>query len=147
MGAADPSRPGYGDAVHPLLVAGLALCAVGAVVHGYIFWLEAIAWRGPRARRIFGTTEEEARITAPLALNQGFYNLFLAVAVVVGIVLAASGAIWPGITATLIGAGSMVAAALVLVVSSPDKARAAAVQGAIPFVGVVLTTICAVRGG
>jgi putative membrane protein len=124
-----------------MLVAGLVLAALGALVHGYIFWLEAVAWRGPRARRIFGTSEEEARVTAPLALNQGFYNLFLAVEVVVGIVLVAAGATAAGATAVLIGAGSMVAAGTVLVVSDRSKARAALTQAAVPAVAVLLIAI------
>ena len=124
-----------------MLVAGLVLAALGALVHGYIFWLEAVAWRGPRARRIFGIGEEEARITAPLALNQGFYNLFLAVEVAVGIVLLAAGATAAGATAVLIGAGSMVAAGTVLVVTDPSKARAALTQAAVPAVAVLLVAI------
>jgi putative membrane protein len=36
------------------------------------------------------------------------------------------------------GVGSMLAAALVLLISSPDKARAAVVQGTVPLVAVVL---------
>lgn len=128
-----------------MLVAGSVLAAVAALVHVYIFWLESIGWRSARARRIFGTTEEEARITAPLALNQGFYNLFLAMDVAVGIVLLAAGEAAAGITALLIGTGSMVAAGLVLIVSDRSKARAALVQAVIPLVVVVLLVIAAIR--
>ena len=124
-----------------MLVAGSVLAAVGALVHLYIFWLESVVWRGARARRIFGTSAEEATVTAPLALNQGFYNLFLAVDVVVGLVLLASGASAAGATAVLIGTGSMVAAGTVLIVSDRRKARAALVQAAIPLVAVVLLVI------
>jgi len=129
-----------------MLVAASVLAAVGAAVHVYIFVLESIGWRGARARRIFGTTEEEARTTAPLALNQGFYNLFLTLDVVAGIVLLLTGARSAGLTALLIGAGSMVAAALVLVVSDRSKARAALAQGLVPAVAVVLLVVCAARG-
>lgn len=124
-----------------MLVAGSVLAAVAALVHVYIFVLESILWRGPRARAIFGTTEEEARVTAPLALNQGFYNLFLTIDVVVGLVLLAAGATGAGGTALLIGTGSMVLAALVLVVSDRTKARAALVQGLVPAVALVLLVI------
>lgn len=127
--------------MNALAVIGLVLCAVGAVLHGYIFWLESFAWTSPRARRIFGLGAEEARLTAPLALNQGYYNLFLGVEVVVGLVLIAAGLLPAGITAVLIGAGSMVAAAAVLLISSPDKARAAAVQATAPLLGIVLLVI------
>ena len=39
------------------------------------------------------------------------------------------------------GAGSMVLAAVVLVVSSPDKARSALVQGTFPVLAVVLLAL------
>jgi putative membrane protein len=39
------------------------------------------------------------------------------------------------------GAGSMVLAALVLLFSSPDKARAAITQGTLPLIGVVLLAV------
>jgi putative membrane protein len=124
-----------------MLVAGLVLAAIGALVHVYVFVLESVAWQGARARRIFGTTAEQARITAPLALNQGFYNLFLAVEVVAGIVLVAAGATTAGYTAVLIGIGSMVAAGAVLLLSDRSKARAALVQAAVPALGVLLLAI------
>jgi putative membrane protein len=128
-----------------MLVAGTVVAALAGLVHVYIFFLESIAWQGPRARGVFGTTEEQARTTAPLALNQGFYNLFLTIDVVVGIVLVAAGATAPGITALLIGTGSMVAASVVLLVSDRSKARAALVQGALPLVAVVLRVVCLAR--
>ena len=128
-----------------MLIAGSVLAALGALVHLYIFWLESIAWRSVRARRIFGTTEEEARVTATLALNQGFYNLFLAIDVVVGIVLVAAGATGAGLTALLIGTGSMLAAAVLLLASDRTKARAALVQGLVPAVAVVLLVVCIAR--
>ncbi len=65
--------------------------------------------------------------------------------VVVGIVLVAAGAAAAGITALLIGTGSMVAAGLVLIVSDRSKARAALVQALVPLVAVVLLVIAAVR--
>jgi putative membrane protein len=128
-----------------MLVVASVLAGLAALVHGYIFWLESIAWRSARARRIFGTTEETARVTAPLALNQGFYNLFLALDVVVGVVLVVAGATGPGLTALLIGTGSRVAAALVLLISDRTKARPALVQGLVPAVAVVLLVICVAR--
>ena len=124
-----------------MVVAGLVLCSIGALIHGYVFWLESIAWRGPRARRVFGTTEEEARVTAPLALNQGFYNLFLAVEVLVGVVLLAVGLSAIGATAVLIGAGSMTLAGVVLIASDRTKARPALIQALPPGLGVVLLAL------
>ncbi len=129
-----------------MLIAGSVLAALAALVHVYIFVLESVLWRTPRAGAVFGTTEEEARVTAPLALNQGFYNLFLTIDVLVGVLLVASGSRGAGITALLIGTGSMVAASLVLLISDRSKARAALVQGLIPLVAVVLLVLCVATG-
>lgn len=59
----------------------------------------------------------DAETTRPLAFNQGSYNLFLAVAAFLGVVLVAVGAQTAGVTLALAGTGMMLAAALVLVFS------------------------------
>ncbi len=108
----------------------------------YIFYLESLAWTSPQARRTFGTgTVEEAAVQKELAFNQGFYNLFLAIAVALGIVLYATGSTTAGATLVFTGTGSMVAASLVLLFSSPDKAAAALKQGVIPALGVVALAV------
>ena len=120
----------------------LVLTGVAALVHAYIFYLESLAWTQPRTRATFGVrSEQEAETTRSLAFNQGFYNLFLAVEVAVGTVLFLAGTTGAGAALVFAGAGSMVAAALVLVLSSPDKARAALIQGAAPLLGVVSLTV------
>ncbi len=124
-----------------MTVAGLLLAALAALLHVYIFVMESITWTSPGTRRVFGTTEEEALATRSMALNQGFYNLFLAIEVAVGIVLHVVGHEDVGVALVLAGVGSMLAAALVLVVSSPDKASAAVKQGAFPLVAVVLLVL------
>jgi putative membrane protein len=124
-----------------MFVTGLVLAGVAAIVHVFIFYLESIAWTSKRARATFGTSEQEAETTKALAFNQGFYNLFLAIAVTVGIVLVAAGARVAGATLVFAGAGSMAAAALVLLISSPDKAAAALKQGVIPALGVIALAI------
>ncbi len=124
-----------------MIIAGLVLAGIAALVHVFIFYLESLAWTTERARSTFGTSVEEAQTTKQLAFNQGFYNLFLAIAVAVGIVLYASSARVAGATLVLTGAGSMAAAALVLVLSSPDKAAAALKQGVVPALAVVALVI------
>ena len=123
-------------------VAGYIFAGLAAAVHVYIFVLESILWTAPKTRAAFGVkSEEEAITTQPLAFNQGFYNLFLAIVSAVGIVIAATGSASVGIALVLAGAGSMVAAGLVLILSSPDKARAAVVQMLFPAIAVVLLVI------
>lgn len=124
-----------------MVVAGLIFAGVAALVHVYIFVMESLAWTTPRVRATFGTSEEEALATKSMAFNQGFYNLFLAIAVLVGIVFFAIGAPAVGATLVFVGAGSMAAAALVLLLSSPDKRAAALKQGVIPAIAVVILAL------
>jgi putative membrane protein len=118
-----------------MVIAGLVFAGLAALLHVFIFYLESMAWT-TRARAVFGTTAQEAEATREMAFNQGFYNLFLAITVGLGIVLHAAGQHAVAATLVLTGAGSMVAASLVLLLSSPDKAGAAIKQGALPAVGV-----------
>jgi putative membrane protein len=124
-----------------MITAGLIFAALAALLHVYIFVMESLTWTSPRTRATFGTTPEEAETTRLLAFNQGFYNLFLAIVSGIGIAALATGR--PGVGAALVfaGVGSMVAAALVLLLSSPDKARAAITQGTFPLIAVVLLVI------
>ena len=121
-----------------MIAAGLVFAGLAALLHVYIFVLESFRWTAPRTRAVFGTTAEEAQTTKMLAFNQGFYNLFLAVVTAVGIVFVVLGHRSVGAALVLAGVGSMLAAALVLIGSSPDKARAAITQGAFPLLAVVL---------
>ena len=121
-----------------MITAALVFAALAAALHVYIFALESFAWTTPRTRAVFGTTAEEAQTTKMLAFNQGFYNLFLAVVTAVGIVMVVLGHRSVGAALMLAGVGSMLAAAVVLIASSPDKARAAITQGVFPFFAVVL---------
>ena len=119
-------------------VVALVFAGLAALLHVYIFIMESLTWTTPRTRATFGTTVEEAQATKELAFNQGFYNLFLAVVTAAGIAAVALGNRSAGQALVFAGAGSMLAAALVLLVSSPDKARAAITQGVFPLIAVSL---------
>ncbi|GAA0318361.1 DUF1304 family protein [Kineococcus aurantiacus] len=119
----------------------LAVTAVAALVHVYVFVLESFRWTGPRAARVFGLDAATARTTAPLAFNQGFYNLFLAVEVVAGALALAAGHRTAGAVLVLAGTLSMTGAGLVLVASDRSKARAALVQAGPALLGAVLLAI------
>ena len=120
-----------------MLITGLVLAGLAALVHVYIFYLESFAWTKKGTLATFGMTAQEAEAMRPMALNQGFYNLFLAIVTAVGIVLAATGSTAVGAALVFAGAGSMAAAAVVLVISDPTKRGAAFKQGAIPLLGVI----------
>ena len=125
-----------------MLALGLALAVGAALLHVVIFWLESIAWESPRAMATFGIADaEEARITKPLAYNQGFYNLFLAIIALVGVVIAMAWSPLVGVIVALCGVAPMLAAALVLGLSSPAHRGAALKQGLLPLIATVLLVI------
>ncbi|MCI4676205.1 DUF1304 domain-containing protein [Candidatus Mycolicibacterium alkanivorans] len=127
-----------------MTIAALVFAGLAALLHAYIFVMESLTWTMPRTRAVFGTSAEEAQTTKVLAFNQGFYNLFLAIVSAVGIIAVAMGHKGVGAALVFAGVGSMLAAAVVLLASSPDKARAAIIQGAFPLIAVVLLVIALV---
>jgi putative membrane protein len=127
-----------------MITAGLIFAALAALLHVYIFVMESLTWTSPRTRATFGTTPEEAETTRLLAFNQGFYNLFLAIVGGIGIAAVGTGHVAVGAALVFAGAGSMAAAAVVLLLSAPDKARAAITQGTFPLIAVVLLVIALV---
>ncbi|WP_316575752.1 MULTISPECIES: DUF1304 domain-containing protein [Nocardia] len=118
-----------------MTVVALVFVGIAVLLHGYIFVLESLQWTRPRTRATFGISAEQAEATREMAFNQGFYNLFLAVVAAVGMGFTVFGDTGIGVSLVLAGAGSMVAAGVVLLVSSPDKARAASIQLVPPLIG------------
>lgn len=118
--------------------------ALAALLHVYIFLMESVQWTQPRVWRRFGVADQAtAEATRPMAYNQGFYNLFLAIGAVIGLVLFWAGgagtvADVAGRTLVLFTLGSMVAAALVLTTTGSKYLRAALIQGTLPLIGFVL---------
>ena len=124
-----------------MITAGLVFAALAALLHVYIFVMESLTWTSPRTRATFGTTPEEAETTRLLAFNQGFYNLFLAIVTGIGVAAMGTGHGLVGSTLVFVGVGSMAAAAVVLLLSAPDKARAAITQGTFPLIALVLLAV------
>ncbi|NYE21408.1 DUF1304 domain-containing protein [Microbacterium immunditiarum] len=122
----------------------LVFAALAALLHVYIFVMESVQWTQPRIWKRFGVPDQAiADATKPMAYNQGFYNLFLAIGAILGIVLfwagdAGSVAGIAGRTLVLFSLGSMIAAALVLVTTGSKYLRAALIQGTLPLIGFVL---------
>ncbi len=62
-----------------MVTAALIFTGLAALLHVYIWTMESLTWTTPRTRKVFGVSAEEAETTKLMALNQGFYNLFLGV--------------------------------------------------------------------
>ncbi|MDF8265121.1 DUF1304 domain-containing protein [Luteipulveratus flavus] len=108
--------------------------ALAALVHVYIFVIESLRFTDPATMRTFGVrSHEDAEIMRPWAFNQGFYNLFLAIVTVVGLVLHATDHQEAGTALVASATASMLAAAVVLIAGDRSKARAASVQGLFPM--------------
>ncbi len=124
-----------------MILAAFVIAAIAAAFHVYVFALESLLWTTDRARRVFGTTPADAQTTRGLAFNQGFYNLFLALEIAAGIALYAMHHTTAGAMLVFVGAGTMVAAGIVLIASQPSKARAGLLQAVPALLAVVLLTL------
>jgi putative membrane protein len=124
-------------------VLGVLFAILAAGIHVYIFALESLLWSRPSTRATFGVRDEhDAEVLRPMAYNQGFYNLFLALGVVVGLLLIATGSrVDAGVGVVLFGLASMLLAAIVLVTSNRRMLRAALVQGVAPALGAILLVL------
>ena len=129
-----------------LLVAGSIFVGLAALIHLYIFYLESIAWSKPKTWKTFGVASQaDADTTRPMAYNQGYYNAFLAGGIIVGIILLFTpGTQQGGFALAVFGALSMVLAATVLITSNRRLARAAAIQGVLPLIGIILLLLALV---
>ncbi|MHB8461507.1 MAG: DUF1304 domain-containing protein [Vulcanimicrobiaceae bacterium] len=82
------------------------LVGLVALIHAYILILEVFLWETPRGQRAFGNTPVSAAATKTLAANQGLYNGFLALGLIVGFV------IWHDMPMTYFFLGCVIVAAL-----------------------------------
>ncbi|MFJ2144770.1 MULTISPECIES: DUF1304 domain-containing protein [unclassified Glutamicibacter] len=124
-----------------MIIAAQIFATAAALLHVYIFSMESITWTTGKTRALFKTSEAEAEATREMAFNQGFYNLFLAVAALAGVIALGMGHLAVGATLVFAGAGSMLAAALVLALGSPGKAKLAVKQGMFPLLSVALLVL------
>jgi putative membrane protein len=123
------------------LVAQLA-ALVAAALHVLFFILESVTFSQPRVAARFGlTTPEQIAAVRPMAFNQGFYNLFLAVGIAGGLALIAAGAVDAGRAVVLFACTCMAGAGLVLLSTNRRFARSAAIQAVPPLVAIVVTLL------
>jgi putative membrane protein len=124
----------------PIVAQLFALLA--AAIHVWFFVLESLLFARPGVAARFGLrTPDQVEAVRPMALNQGFYNLFLAVGIAAGVAQMAGGADVAGRSIVLFACLCMVWAGIVLFVSSPRLARAALLQLAPPLLAIVATFV------
>ncbi|TFB80819.1 DUF1304 domain-containing protein [Terrimesophilobacter mesophilus] len=118
-------------------VLAVVLAVIAAVIHIAIFALESVLWAKPAIWRRFGLkSQADADVVEPMAFNQGFYNLFLALATVLGLLLLGWGNPVAGKWVVLVALSSMVLASIVLLITERRMWRAALIQGVAPLLGI-----------
>jgi len=126
------------ESMSVLLVISSVFAVLAGLVHVYIFFLESVAWTSPRVRKIFGlSSETEVQATRAMAFNQGFYNLFLAIGAILGVVLAVTGNGATGWTLVVFSTASMLGAAVVLLGTGRRYLNSAFVQGSFPLISLL----------
>lgn len=105
------------------------LVIIMAVIHVYVFCLETILWGKPSTNKTFRVTDANAQTMRTAMFNQGFYNLFLAIALLVGFFWSTHpGSELQARTIEDYAALSILGAGLVLWLSDPKLLRAAIIQ-------------------
>ncbi|GAA4170187.1 DUF1304 domain-containing protein [Gryllotalpicola koreensis] len=125
-----------------VLVIACIVVVLAALLHVYIFWMESFGWRRPAVWKRFNVADQaQADSNRDLAYNQGYYNLFLALGAIIGVVLIAADVRSAGWALVFLSVGSMLAASLVLLTLGRKFAAAALTQGLAPLIGLVLSVI------
>jgi putative membrane protein len=124
-----------------MLAVMLLVALLAGVVHVLIFCMESLWWTSPKVRARFRQSAEQAETTRLFAFNQGFYNLFLALGTFAGIALVLMGHPRSGLTLVSWNCLFMLGAAIVLVASAPQMRRGAFIQGAAPFLFLLLALV------
>jgi putative membrane protein len=124
----------------PLIASLAALLA--AAFHVLFFILESVTFSQPSVAARFGlTTPEQIAAVRPMAFNQGFYNLFLAVGIAGGLALVVAGSVDAGRAVVLFACACMVGAGVVLLATNRKFARSAAIQAVPPLVAIVAALV------
>lgn len=117
---------------------GQAAALLAALIHVAIFAMESLFFARPAIRSRFRVGAEDVAAVRPWAFNQGFYNLFLAIGCFTGLILLHASSEPAGRALVALTCGSMLGAALVLIGTDRRMARAAALQGLLPLIALIL---------
>lgn len=148
-------------------IASLVFASLAALLHVFFWVLESLRWQQPSTWKRFGAKNQaEADAIGPMAYNQGFYNLFLALGAIAGVGFAIADRLrsdsatngtlgvegtteladvfrlyYVGNTLVAFTMLCMLGAALVLVISNRKMARAAAIQGGAPALALLIALV------
>ncbi|MFI6833288.1 DUF1304 domain-containing protein [Kribbella sp. NPDC050241] len=112
--------------------------ALAGVFHVAVFAMESLLFRKPSTyHRFLIKDETEAATARPWAFNQGFYNLFLAIGAIGGLIWGGD----KGHAIALFSCACMAGAGIVLIASDRRMARAAATQAVPPILALVLAAV------
>jgi putative membrane protein len=103
---------------------------VAAAIHVAFFAAESLLWGKPEVTKTFGVRRDDVETLRLAMLNQGFYNLFLAVGLIYGLVVDSTPVVGT-ISSIMLGAG------VVLVASKRSAAVGAVVQALPPLLVLV----------
>ncbi len=123
-----------------MLIAATIVGVLAVLFHVAAFVLESVLWTRPAVYGRFNiASAADAQTIRPMAYNQGFYNLALAVGVAIGLVLlsAEGDTLIVGKTLVVFGTACMSVAGLVLVSTGRAYLRSAIGQ----FVPAALTLV------
>ncbi|WP_285598812.1 DUF1304 domain-containing protein [Kineosporia sp. NBRC 101731] len=121
-----------------MLIAATVVGILAVLFHVAAFVLESVLWTRPAVFARFNiATQQEAETIRPMAYNQGFYNLALAIGVAVGLVLLTrdGDALIVGKTLVIFGTACMAVAGSVLMSTGRQYLKSAVGQ----FVPAIVT--------
>jgi putative membrane protein len=120
----------------------LMFATIAGLLHIAIFAMESLLLLRPVVwQRFLLTSQAEAEVVRPWALNQGFYNLFLAAGALGGVIASLSGVGAPATAIVAFSCGCMVAAGAVLIATDRRMLRAALLQAGPPLVALIALTV------
>jgi putative membrane protein len=126
-----------------MLIAVQIAAALAGLLHVYIWVMECLRFSDPKVHQgVFRTATANVEHVRSWAFNQGWYNLFLAIGALVGVAVVRFEA-QIGWTLIVFACGSMLGAALVLVIKDRSMASAALKQGLFPALALLLALVFA----
>jgi putative membrane protein len=127
--------------MHPIAIVAAVLAAL---IHIWFFVLESLQFERPTVFGRFGIkSPEDAAIVRPMAFNQGFYNLFLALGIFAGLGFVAAGQVEAGRAVVLFACACMMGAGAVLLATDRRFLAAASIQAVPPLIAIVAGLILA----